>query len=146
MDGIFRNMLFTLKVSYGEKVYRVLEVKGMMSLEKLAGEILHSFDFELDHAFGFYNNVDDWLKSTEMYILFRDLPDWTDFEEDYDPSHSIKGVISVKVYEAFEPEKKLLFLFDYGDGWEFVVECENVSRPISYPRITKSVGKPPKQY
>lgn len=46
------------------------------------------------------------------------------------------------------PRKKMLFLFDCGDEWRFVIEALAVDEKAPttrYPRIVASVGKAPKQ-
>ena len=52
--------------------------------------------------------------------------------------------------EAFnEPGKELLFLYDYGDEWHFVVQLKETGTPekdTRYPQIVESVGKAPSQY
>ena len=43
----------------------------------------------------------------------------------------------------------MLFLFDYGDNWRFIIKLENLNDKIKeekYPRIIGSKGKAPKQY
>lgn len=43
----------------------------------------------------------------------------------------------------------MMFLFDYGDEWLFLLECMKISdsiEKIRYPRIIEKVGKEPKQY
>jgi hypothetical protein len=59
-----------------------------------------------------------------------------------------KGVKSVAVNQAFEKGKKLLYLFDYGDEWRFIVECKKIERSDGgkYPRVLESKGEAPEQY
>ena len=49
-----------------------------------------------------------------------------------------------------EPAKEFLFLFDYGDQWEFGVRLmekgETVDPHAIYPRIVASLGEAPEQY
>jgi len=42
-----------------------------------------------------------------------------------------------------------MFLFDYGDNWQFVIELKDFSEKSEdkkYPRIFNKIGKSPKQY
>lgn len=146
MESLVRHKVFTLKVSLDKKTYRILEVKGSMSLEKLAEEIVQSFGFEMDKAFGFYNNPLDWSSSSEMYLVFKDLESWSEMQYDYDEYVVVNGVKTVWVYQAFEMDKKLLLVFDYEKEWKFLVELQTIDEPIHYPRLIKSVGEAPKQY
>jgi len=44
---------------------------------------------------------------------------------------------------------KMLFLFDYGGEWLFVVELKGFGEEDTkkkYPRVLKKVGRTPKQY
>lgn len=59
-----------------------------------------------------------------------------------------KGVKSIAVGQAFGKGKKLLYLFDYGDEWRFIVECKKIEEGDSgkYPRVLESKGEAPEQY
>jgi hypothetical protein len=137
-----KSNIITLKVSFDKKIYRLLEIRSNKSLHDLAELIIKSFDFDFDHAFGFYNNIKNHYKSDEIYELFSDLPNC-------DPHAHAKGVVDIEVGDVFEENKKMLFLFDYGDEWLFLVECKKYSAPTPkarYPRIIEKVGKSPEQY
>jgi len=47
-----------------------------------------------------------------------------------------------------KPKQKFLYLFDYGDEWQFEVEFskERASEKALYPRIINSKGEAPQQY
>ena len=48
-----------------------------------------------------------------------------------------------------EPGKQMLFLFDYGDQWQFKVELIGLGQKeakVTYPRVVKQVGTAPPQY
>jgi Plasmid pRiA4b ORF-3-like protein len=123
-------------------VYREIEIRSTASLERLAAVIVTAFNFEFDHAFGFYSELTgrNALRSDPRYELFRDIGESTD-------SQSVKHTT---VGEAFsKPKHKMLFLFDYGDEWRFVVELLRIGTPekgMRYPRLTKVDGTAPKQY
>jgi hypothetical protein len=43
----------------------------------------------------------------------------------------------------------MLFMFDYGDDWRFVVEVIGLGQRMTktrYPKVLKKVGKAPEQY
>jgi hypothetical protein len=148
--------IFTMKVSIAgcdmyesfdeaKGVFRTIEIKGSDSLYDLAAAINKAFDFNFDHAFGFYNNVKDWRMSNERYELFADIA-----EEDGDEvEEGVQGVENTRISSVFSSGKKMLFYFDYGDGWQFVVECKEISdskQKVKYPLVSESYGEAPEQY
>lgn len=56
----------------------------------------------MDHAFGFYNNVEDLYRSDEIYELFADMCD-------SEPNEKAQGVKKTKIHSVFEPKKKMYF-------------------------------------
>lgn len=214
--------IYTLKVTLTDwqartrgHPQRVLAVPADTSLYDLAFEINESFDFDFDHAFGFFDNLKNPWRADEQYELFNDgeLEDegamvLAELEEELEQlskeemaqvdalselppdeakkkliemslkdvppedraaaqfflesmldevldealgaedGAAPKGVKSVAVSEAFEKGKKLLYLFDYGDEWRFVVECKKIEPNDGgkYPRMLESKGEAPEQY
>ncbi|MCI0453660.1 MAG: plasmid pRiA4b ORF-3 family protein [Candidatus Dadabacteria bacterium] len=120
--------------------YRVLAIPEGLTLYRLAEAIVYSFDFWFDHCFGFYDNINRWLDPDEGYELFADIGEESEF----------KGVEKTKVNKVFDKiGKKMLFLFDYGDNWEFIVELIGVESPKEgekYPFVLEFVGAAPTQY
>jgi hypothetical protein len=120
--------------------YRVIAVPEGFTLYRLAEAIVDSFGFYFDHPFGFYDNIRQWTKSKDGYELFADIGEESEF----------KGVERTKVGKVFhEIKKKMLFLFDYGDEWHFIVKLEGIEslREIAkYPLVVESVGDAPPQY
>ncbi len=120
--------------------YRTLTIPEGSTLYSLAEAIVDSFDFDFDHAFGFYDNIKRWTESREGYELFTDIGEDSEF----------KSVKRTKINKVFDKiKKKMLFLFDYGDEWHFIVEFKGVESPkedAKYPLIVKSVGEAPPQY
>lgn len=118
-----------------------MELKGRITLYAFAKEIVSAFDFEFDHAFGFYDNIKDIRESSEAYTLFYDFGDPVNDNE--------KSVKKSYIYKVFQLNKKMLFLFDYGDNWEFLVECCGIIEAEAgtrYPKVTKEQGEAPQQY
>lgn len=127
--------------------YRVLAVPAEFSLYELAELIVEAFDFDFDHAFGFYDNVKDWTKSRECYELFKDLEQEEEFFIEPSPCHSVKRTRLSEIFT--EDRKRWLFLFDYGDEWHFIVDLKGIEPPeegVSYPCILESFGEAPPQY
>ena len=123
------------------KVYRDIEIESSKSLYDLAAAIVRAFDFNLDHAFGFFSNLDEYIfDSPVRYELFADL----------DGDSESRSVKRTTVTQAFpELGSKMQFLFDYGDSWQFQVEVIGLGEKVPkarYPKILKTVGKAPPQY
>lgn len=134
-------MIYTFKVLFDKDVYRIIEIKGRQTLFDLAAIILKSYNFDMDHMFGFYNNLKNPYKSDEIYELLDEV--------DFFMNKNTKELRDTSIEEVFERKKKMLFLFDYGDEWHFLVESQKVDDPkprIKYPRIIAKVGRAPKQY
>jgi len=133
--------------------YRILAILERFTLHELAESIIDAFDFDFDHSFGFYDNIKSWTDSVERYessttgitrsILFALVFHSGELEDK-------RNVARTKVNEVFDdPCKKLLFLYDYGDEWHFIVQLKETKAPeknTKCPQIVESVGKAPPQY
>lgn len=130
-----------IRVSLDKKRHRDIAIRGHQALEKLAEAIVASWDFDLDHAYGFFGNLENPYDSEERYELFADLGE--DFDSD---SGSVR---KTAVEDVFPQGKKMLFLFDYGDEWLFLAECVEVKPATSnerLPAIIARTGDSPEQY
>jgi hypothetical protein len=123
-------------------IYREIEVESRKSLSDLAEAIVHAFDFEFDHAFGFYSKLTgrDVMRSTPKYELFADMGEET----------TARSVRKTPITDAFPSVgHTMLFMFDYGDDWRFVVEVIGLGQKVArtrYPKVLKKVGEAPEQY
>lgn len=69
-----------------------------------------------------------------------------------DEEESTAGDVRVTTLNALQLRKgqKFLYLFDYGDEWQFTVRVhainENADPDVQYPRLIESVGEAPEQY
>jgi hypothetical protein len=131
-----------LRASFKPKVYRDIEIEGDRSLSALAEAIVMAFDFEFDHAFGYYSDLKDpYSRKGERYELFADM------EEADSDAGSVERTTVAQVFRA--PGKKMLFVFDYGDDWRFLIEAKALGEKAPktrYPRLVASVGRAPEQY
>lgn len=121
------------------QLYRILAIGDQATLYELASIINDAYNFGFDHMFGFYDNIKNWTNAEEGYELFAD----TGEESRY------KSVEKTLVREMFQIRDKWLFLFDYGDEWQFVVKRIAVEPPNKtgkYPQIVESIGEAPPQY
>ncbi|GEO18585.1 IS1096 element passenger TnpR family protein [Microvirga aerophila] len=123
-------------------IYREIEVESRKTLSVLAETIVHAFGFEFDHAFGFYSKLtgQDVMRSQPKYELFADMGEKTD----------ARSVRKTSVADAFpDVGYTMLFMFDYGDDWRFVVEVIGMGQKVAktrYPKELKKVGEAPEQY
>ncbi|MBI4208496.1 MAG: hypothetical protein HY538_02165 [Deltaproteobacteria bacterium] len=125
------------------KVLRKIQIDGNKSLYNFAQVITETFGFYFDHCFGFYDNFKRYHDSRKAYELFQDIG-----EEPLSPT--TQGVKKTKISQAFKTlGEKMLFLFDYGDGWRFVVELKEIKNSEKRnlkPVILEAIGKAPEQY
>ena len=119
--------------------YRVIAIPENASLYDLALAILSAFRFDRDHLFGFYDNLHRYSQSQEGYELSSGK---------FGSKHpSVKKTEISAVFP--DPKKKMLFLFDYGDEWRFVVQSKGRALPVDgvkYPVVIESCGDNPEQY
>ncbi len=121
--------------------WREIECPGSLTLEDLAREILHAFEFDNDHLWSFYLSGKPWDPRTE-YALIADSGLLGKRPPKLAGKHKLRDIPL--------PKKEFLFLFDYGDEWHFGVTLTRTSGTltleVSYPRIVASQGDPPPQY
>ena len=130
------------RASLTSKIYRDIEIAGTGSLYALAQAIVRSFDFDFDHAFGFYSKLKGNIYNSPVrYELFVDIG------EGEGDARSVKRTRVIKAFPSVGT--KMRFLFDYGDEWEFLVELvkRKPNEPkAKLPRLLISAGKAPAQY
>lgn len=129
-----------LRASLGARLYRDIEVSSSSTLADLAEAIVAAFDFDMDHAYGFYSKLTGKLfDSPRRFELFADM--------EGSGSRSVKHT---RVITAFQNDgSAMTFLYDYGDEWRFrieVVETGQAQPAADYPRIISKFGKAPPQY
>lgn len=109
-----KELHFTLKVShkYQQKIYRIIEVSGNDTLDRLHTIIVDAFGFDDDHLY--------------MFSFTRKKYDKNGY---YAPgSGGGRSAARVKLGElGLKPRNKFLFLYDFGDEWEFNVAVSKVT-------------------
>ena len=146
---------FLFKAFLEKEIYRVVEINGQSSLYDLAQLLIKSFGFDFDHAFGFFGIPDEhdkqYYDSGESYELFADLDNAQETMKMLE--RCPKSVKKTKIADVFTSTKKqLIFLFDYGQEWEFLVNCIDIQdtqkAKKSSGRIIRAMskGKAPEQY
>jgi hypothetical protein len=136
---------FIIRALLGTKksIYRDIEIKPSQSLHQLAAAIVQAFDFDFDHAFGFYTGRTSatLMRTDPRYELFADIGE-------ADPG--VIGVEKTSVAQAFPAVgHAMTFLFDYGDEWHFNVSLKAIGTKqakIRYPRLIATRGTAPPQY
>lgn len=125
------------------RIVRKIRIAGTKSLYHFAKIITKSFGFFFDHCFAFQERQEKGVFKGRVFELFVDIG-----EEPTSPES--RGVQKVRIEEAFRnPGERMIFLFDYGDGWHFFVELKEVNRAESWnlkPVVLESTGKAPLQY
>lgn len=125
-----------------KRIIRKIQIAPTKTLYNFAKVITQAFDFEFDHCFGFYDTLKDRKNSKKMFELFVDIGE--------ESRPQAKGVKKTKISQAFHNiGEKMIFLFDYGDGWQFNVElleiCKN-TKGYLMPKVLESIGEAPMQY
>jgi Plasmid pRiA4b ORF-3-like protein len=129
-----------IRVALKPKVYRDIEIASAQTLHDLAEAIVQAFDFDFDHAFGFYSKLTGNIYDSPLrYELFADMGE-----------SDARSVKKTRIAGALPSVgDKMRFLFDYGDEWHFqvaVVGHGQAQPGVQYPRQVASVGKAPRQY
>jgi hypothetical protein len=134
--------IFRVTLREEPSVYREIEIDSGKSLAKLAEAIVRAFDFEFDHAFGFYPDTKGGavMRGRPAYELFADMGE----------AAGAQSVRKTRIGEAFrEVGQAMTFLFDYGDEWLFRVELTATGHKVAkarYPRVLTKAGPSPVQY
>jgi len=91
--------------------------------------------------FEFCDNLKNPYRSKERYTLFADMGE--------DADHDDPGVKETLVSTVFRPKRKMVFHFDYGDDWMFLVTCTAVKESAAkrpFKKVLGTTGTPPEQY
>lgn len=123
--------------------WRELIIPANAKLSEFAKLIVNSFGLDMDHCYGFYDNLKNISRSKVCYELFVDLG-----EEHEDNAFSVKKNTLQALWDNKSPkDKKWLMLFDYGDEWYFeleLVKAEN--HPKKQKTVLRRKGEDYEQY
>ena len=134
-------MILILKVellfgAYAEEVWEgTIEIDSLSTLEDLHFALQDMLDFDNDHMYEFY------VSRTERS---RD-------RIRYDDENELVYSVTLEDLYPLEKNKKLFYLFDYGDNWLFKItksrkKAQKSVPGIKYPRLVEEVGIKPEQY
>jgi len=154
-----KTCIFKVKLKHDKRVWRKIEVLGSQTLDDLHMAIQEAFDFDADptHLYSFFMSGKAWDNSDFEYY-HPDAAAQTPLEKKMETIFSqIRGSRPELRLPATErrieslnlkPKQKFLYLFDYGDEWQFEVEFlrEGFPEKTDYPRIISSRGEAPQQY
>jgi hypothetical protein len=129
----FSEGIYVFKVSLG-KAWRRIAIPAKLKLDWLSDSILDAFDFDNDHLYEF-RYKDRFGRSGQVSHPYCE---------------DSSSTAQVRVGELpLQPGDRMIFLFDFGDNWEFDVLLEEIQPPsakIKKPKILEMQGEAPKQY
>lgn len=129
----FTDGIYVFKVSL-EKAWRRIAIPANFELEGLSDSILDAFDFDHDHLHQFIYKDRLGRRGQISHPYCDELP----------------STAEVCVGELpLQPGDRMIFLFDFGDHWEFDMQLEEIQPPnakIKTPQILKRYGEAPSQY
>lgn len=143
-------------------VWRDIVIAANQSMYALAMTILDAFDFDNDHMSSFYMSGKRGDRYTEIIVaggspepsfsifpfgLFRATPNNWPVPP---PRYAAETLVRDAGLPAKPSKKEFLYLFDFGDNWEFGIQLLAVTDAVDeraiYPRIVAALGDPPPQY
>ena len=129
----FQDGIYIFRVALG-RVWRRIAIPAQDSLDTLSDIILRAFEFDHDHLYKFdYRNR--FGSTTSVYHPYMDEgPCTTEVQIGEIPLH---------------PGTSMVYVFDFGDNWQFDVQLERIDPVDPAMRkadIVESHGKAPRQY
>ncbi|XID95878.1 plasmid pRiA4b ORF-3 family protein [Paenibacillaceae bacterium WGS1546] len=133
--GEFFDGTYILQVAVRRNCWRRIRISSHSTLYDLHEAIQQAFDFDDDHLYAFF--LDGKIWSTKRAFYSPDADDRPVVTE------ACLGELELSIGQTF------LYLFDFGDEWEFVVTVEDAG-PIDssqlQPQVIESEGAAPQQY
>jgi hypothetical protein len=128
----FRAGVYIFQVWLGDALRRIA-IPAESTLDTLAGAILDAVEFDHDHLYQFLYLSRFGTQEAINHPYMDDGP-WT--------SEVAVGDVPLRLGQS------MVFVFDFGDWWEFTVTLEQVdpSLDIKKPTVLESQGEPPVQY
>ncbi len=134
-DVVIREGIFVFKVSLDTKTWRKIAISSDDLLDDLHDIIQDAFDFDNDHLYQFTFRDRFGKKVRVVHPMCED-------EEFFTDEFRIKN-LPLKIGD------KMIYLFDFGDHWQFEVELEEIQSPnpkFKKAKVLESKGKAPEQY
>lgn len=130
-----RNGVYSFKVSLSKILWRKVNLSVNHTLGDLHMIIQKAFEFDNDHLYAFYIGGS---RRTGKPIYCADVED----------GGAVAEETTIEELGLFKGQK-LVYLFDFGDKWEFSVDLEGIDKegPLPLrPVIIEVKGKAPEQY
>lgn len=131
------NGVYYFKVSLSKTLWRKIKLSGKHTLCDLHDAIQDAFDFDNDHLYAFYIGGNRSTGKPIYCEVAYDGEDGLVIEE-----------TSIQELGLFVGQK-LIYLFDFGDMWEFELKLTGIEKeePLPLrPAIVEAKGKSPEQY
>lgn len=131
----FTKGIYTFKVTFEKNIWRKVILSSQHTMEDLHDIILEAYDFDNDHLYSFFMDGEKW----SMDCISS-------------PDDDSEGPKADKVQVGdlgFITGQRFLYLYDYGDEWQFLIEVEDIkeTNPESFqPYLKESKGEGPEQY
>ncbi|MEW9125056.1 MAG: plasmid pRiA4b ORF-3 family protein [Thermotaleaceae bacterium] len=125
---------YVFKVSLGRGIWRTIAISYKHTLEDLHNAVQEAFDFDNDHLYSFFIDAKRYSK----HAYHSPMSDEGPFTDE----------VTIGELELYEGQK-ILYLFDYGDSWEFEVKLlkkKNDEIPPRKPKVIEIKGEAPRQY
>ncbi|MFD1362101.1 plasmid pRiA4b ORF-3 family protein [Lentibacillus salinarum] len=135
MERPFQEGTHTFTVAFNNRTWRKVVLSANHTMDDLHQIIIRAFDFDDDHLYSFFM---DGVKWSNACIASPD-----DTSGSADAAETTIGSVGLHRRQRF------LYLYDYGDAWQFTVSVEDIQEgaeePVS-PSIQEAVGAGPEQY
>jgi len=125
---------FIFKASLSGKLWRKIKLSHKHTLLDLHNAIQEAFDFGNDHLYSFFMDGKRYSKNRYNCDMCEEPP----FVDE-----AVIGELDLYVGQ------KILYLFDFGDMWEFDVQLVEILEEdtiVLKPQIIESKGESPEQY
>lgn len=130
----------TLKILLDHKCYRMISLPAYTTLADLHLAIQQLFDFDNDHLYAFFLNGTTHYKAGNVYADPRGMVEPPEYPADQFTLEEI----------GLRPGKEMLYLFDFGDNWMFLIQVVAIAPQTTSTRkafkLIESKGESPAQY
>ncbi len=124
----------------GKEISRVIEIRGDQTLDQLHQAIFEAYDRWEQHAYEFQFGRRPHDPAGPNYGVAAPTTKKT---KGADARKTTLDELDLKLHRTFG------YWFDFGDDWFHQVQVERIDTAIptvSYPRVTRRIGKSPPQY
>lgn len=135
MEGQFKEGTYTFTVALNGRTWRKVVLSANHTMDDLHNIIIRAYAFDDDHLYSFFM---DGIKWSPVCIASPD-----------DISGGANAAVTTIGSVGLNKEQRFLYLYDYGDEWQFTVIVDDIhegaDEPVN-PYIQDVVGSGPDQY